>query len=67
MDERNQPIPTVWRKSSYSEAGSCIEVAHTDETVFVRDSKDRRRLPLFVSKLVWAAFLADIRSGKFDD
>lgn len=33
-----------WRKSSYSNsaAGSCVEVKHGLDAVFVRDSKDRR-------------------------
>jgi hypothetical protein len=33
-----------WRKSSYSNsaAGSCVEVKHGLNAVFLRDSKDRR-------------------------
>ena len=28
-----------WRKSSFSEAGNCVEVSTHERSVFVRDSK----------------------------
>ena len=66
MDHREQSIDVVWRKSSHSEAGSCVEVAHTAELVFVRDSKDRAGRVLRFPHLAWASFLADMRSSLFD-
>lgn len=67
MDQRAQPIPVVWRKSSYSEAGNCVEVGCTAQVILVRDSKNRAGPVLSFSKLTWAAFLADVNSGLFGD
>jgi hypothetical protein len=34
------PVPTRWRKSSYSEnAAGCVELANLDQAMAVRDSK----------------------------
>ncbi|ROO63059.1 uncharacterized protein DUF397 [Micromonospora sp. Llam0] len=30
----------IWRKSSRSDDGNCVEVAHTIDTVLIRDSKN---------------------------
>ncbi|MET8819704.1 MULTISPECIES: DUF397 domain-containing protein [Streptomyces] len=48
-----------WYKSSYSSAqgDSCIEVAITEQTVHVRDSKDVARRPLGVGRRGWAQFV----------
>lgn len=50
----------VWFKSSYSGGGggNCVEVALTAQAVHVRDSKDTRIRPLFVSPTAWSAFTA---------
>lgn len=46
-----------WRKSSYSVAqGECIEVAPTPGMVGVRDTKDRTRGNLAVTRTTWQAF-----------
>ncbi|MBW4716922.1 DUF397 domain-containing protein [Saccharothrix obliqua] len=36
------PIPTAWRKSSYSggNGGACVELAHAGSRLLVRDSKN---------------------------
>ncbi|NIL50930.1 DUF397 domain-containing protein [Streptomyces sp. 2BBP-J2] len=48
-----------WYKSSYSSAqgDSCIEVAVTEQTVHVRDSKDVRRPHFAVSREEWSWFV----------
>ncbi|WP_431986951.1 DUF397 domain-containing protein [Streptomyces griseoflavus] len=48
-----------WYKSSYSSAqgDSCIEVAITEQTVHVRDSKDVARRPFAVGRDGWAHFV----------
>jgi hypothetical protein len=38
MDKADAPASS-WRKSSFSEAGNCVEVADRGELVLVRDSK----------------------------
>lgn len=62
MDQHDQPISIVWRKSSYSEAGSCVEVAQSAMSVLVRDSQDRLGPVLCIPQSMWAKFLSDIRS-----
>nr|WSX76120.1 DUF397 domain-containing protein [Streptomyces sp. NBC_00899] len=59
---------TTWRKSSYSggDNGSCVEVA--DDLVGavpVRDSKDPQGPALVFPAAAWAAFVADVKAGRF--
>jgi hypothetical protein len=53
-----------WYKSSYSNGagGSCVEVKHSYDTVFVRDSKDRRidQPAIGMSTTGWNSFLNTI-------
>ncbi|MFH8973585.1 DUF397 domain-containing protein [Streptomyces sp. NPDC017890] len=48
-----------WYKSSYSSAqgDSCIEVAITEQTIHVRDSKDVSRPPFTMTRESWAYFV----------
>jgi hypothetical protein len=52
-------IELAWFKSSYSggNGDSCVEVAVTDQTVHVRDSKDITRQPFAVDRDEWARFV----------
>lgn len=56
---------TAWRKSSHSNAsGNCVEVAVTDASIRVRDSKQRGRGPVLeFSPADWAAFLRLANDG----
>ena len=56
----------VWQKSSYSQSGSCVEVAFVDGAIAVRDSKDRGGPTLVYTPDEWTAFLAGVRDGEFD-
>ncbi|MFF0450621.1 DUF397 domain-containing protein [Streptomyces sp. NPDC004609] len=53
----------AWFKSSYSgTAGdNCIEIAATDQTVHVRDSKDLARPHFAVGRDGWSAFVQYVR------
>jgi hypothetical protein len=52
----------VWRASSRSSAaGNCVEVAHLDEVVAVRDSKDRHGPVLVVNRASWTEFVAHLK------
>jgi Domain of unknown function (DUF397) len=55
-----------WRKSSASGNSNCVEVALTDEHVWVRDTKDRRGPVLHFTAREWAAFVQGVRQGEFD-
>ncbi len=60
----------VWKKSSYSGANGCVEVAFIAGQVAVRDSKHRsksQRGPALVfTPVEWDAFLRGVRDGEFD-
>ena len=55
-----------WRKATYSSGngGNCIEVAATDQTVAVRDSKDPDGPRLTFEALAWQAFAAKIKGKR---
>ena len=47
-----------WRKSTRSSGnGQCVEVAHLDEVVAVRDSKNPDGPKLILTRHEWAAFI----------
>ncbi|MGA6204605.1 DUF397 domain-containing protein [Nocardia testacea] len=53
----------IWFKSSHSQhGGDCVEVAHLDEVVGVRDSKDTTGPVLMFTPAEWDGFLRDISS-----
>ncbi len=56
----------TWRKSSYSLANGCVEVADIDGKVGLRHSKDRRGPVLLFTPSEWRAFLDGVRDGEFD-
>jgi Domain of unknown function (DUF397) len=55
-----------WRKSSWSNANGCVEVAFVEDRVAVRDSKHRGGPVLVFTAQEWAAFLGGVRDGEFD-
>ncbi|HEY1644711.1 MAG TPA: DUF397 domain-containing protein [Streptosporangiaceae bacterium] len=56
----------IWRKSSRSGSGNCVEVARNlPGVVAVRDSKDPAGPALAVTPEGWAAFTGSIRAGDF--
>jgi hypothetical protein len=59
----------IWRKSSFSESGNCVEVAALpDEKVGIRDSRDKNEngLILTFTPDEWRAFLSGVKHGEFD-
>jgi len=57
----------VWRKSSESLNGDCVEVASLPGGVAVRDSKNPDGAMLGFSRSEWRAFLRGANQGEFDD
>ncbi|WP_219414574.1 DUF397 domain-containing protein [Pseudonocardia nigra] len=58
-----------WRKSSFSggNQGDCVEVAFlADNTVAVRDTKDRAVPAHRYPGAAWDAFIAGVRAGEFE-
>jgi hypothetical protein len=58
----------AWRKASRSSTnGGCVEVAaNLPGVVAVRDSKRPEGGAHVVSRATFAAFLADVRAGRYD-
>jgi Domain of unknown function (DUF397) len=58
----------VWRKARQShQNGGCVEVAaNLPDVVAVRDSKRPEGGAHVVGRAAFAAFLADVRSGRYD-
>lgn len=51
-----EPDGALWRKSSYSSSGDCVEVAPVPGGVLVRDSKNPDGPVLAVAATGWQAF-----------
>lgn len=62
------PAPAIWRKSSRSSSngGNCVEVAHLDHAVAVRDSKNPHGPKLIINTAGWRAFTRRIKIGEHD-
>lgn len=56
----------VWRKSTNSSDGQCVEVAFVDSAIGVRDSKNPTGAMLEFNGGEWSAFLKGVKSGEFD-
>jgi hypothetical protein len=56
-----------WRTSSRAcEAGSCVEVAVTEERVLLRKSTDPEGPRLDFSRSAWSDFIAAVRADEMD-
>lgn len=60
------PEPRVWRRSTRSDHGQCVEVAFTRSLVHVRNSRDPRGAALAFTTPEWEAFLAGAVAHEFD-
>ncbi|WP_075021015.1 MULTISPECIES: DUF397 domain-containing protein [Actinomadura] len=60
MDRAERPR-VIWRQSSRTGNGDCVEVAFDGASVFVRDSKDRRGAVLVISGEQWLHLRRSIR------
>lgn len=44
----------------------CVEVAHKDDVIAVRNSIDLTKKTVFFTKAEWQAFVAGVKNGEFD-
>jgi hypothetical protein len=52
-----------WHKSSHSSAnGQCVEVAHLDQAVAIRDSKNPDGPKLIFTRHEWAVFVRGLKN-----
>lgn len=60
------PSKLKWRKAQSSvNNGACVEVAHADSLVAVRDSKNPAGPVLTYTRHEWAIFLENAKKGVF--
>ena len=53
-----------WQKSSHSSAnGQCVEVAHLNQAVAVRDSKNPHGSTLIFTRREWSTFIREVKGG----
>ena len=56
----------MWRKSSRSTVGECVEVAVLPDRVLVRDIKDPDGSVLSFAYSEWRSFTRSVTEGEFD-
>jgi hypothetical protein len=56
-----------WRKSRYSgNSGNCVEVAHLNNSIAVRDSKNSNSQALSFTSSAWATFIRSVKHKEFE-
>jgi hypothetical protein len=61
------PITASWQKSKTSlDVNECVQVIHSQEHVWVRDSKNPRGSVLGLTRAGWTAFLVGVQRDEFD-
>jgi hypothetical protein len=58
--------PRTWRRSSYCDAGSCVEVIVAEHAVYVQDSAGETDAVLAFTPRSWQAFVNGIKADAFD-
>ncbi len=62
-----EPLGAVWRKSTRSAQGNCVEVSFSGETILVRDTKaGGEGATLAFTPGEWTAFTEGVRLGEFE-
>ena len=63
MAQPGRPTSLAWRKSKFSEAGNCIEVARGELGILVRDSKGSEHMVASISVSAWSRFIGLIKEN----
>jgi Domain of unknown function (DUF397) len=61
-----RPAPSLWRKSTKSSHGGCVEVRFVAGSVQLRNSRDPAGPILVFTTNEWDAFLAGAQEREFD-
>ncbi|MEU2093024.1 DUF397 domain-containing protein [Nocardia beijingensis] len=56
-----------WRVSSFTDNGTCVEVAGSGDTVFVRNSNNRAAGMLSFTRAEFSAWVKGCAAGEFND
>lgn len=56
----------LFRRSSFSTQGNCVEVGNRGDHVVLRHSRHREQGTLVFSQAEWAAFVLGVKHGEFD-
>ncbi|MES9539105.1 MULTISPECIES: DUF397 domain-containing protein [unclassified Actinomadura] len=59
--DRTERSQVVWRKSSRSGGGNCVEIAFDGDSVLMRDSTDRLSAVLSISSVQWLLLRSSLR------
>lgn len=59
---RTFPEVSIWRVSSWSAGGNCIEVANRKSVIHVRDTKDRSKGLLSFPAVAWEEFTRAVQT-----
>jgi hypothetical protein len=57
----------VWRKSTFSTSGECVEIAGIADTIALRNSNNPERAMLPFERTEVGRWIAAIKAGEFDD
>ena len=66
MTGASRPEGLPWTTSSYCNGGDCVQVAQTESSVFLGDSKNPNGPALSYTRSGWERVINNIKSGKFD-
>ena len=55
-----------WKRSSYCDGGTCVEVATVGDHTLIRDSKDPDGPMLRFTAAEWDAFVSGVKGNEFD-
>ncbi|MEV0900304.1 DUF397 domain-containing protein [Actinoplanes sp. NPDC049802] len=60
-------LDQTWRKSTRSgDNGACVEIRRVDDTIELRDTKDRSKPAHTFTLAEWEAFIGGAKDGEFN-
>lgn len=56
----------TWRKSSFCQAGECVEIVRQNDVILLRNSTHPENIVRYTPE-EWRVFAAAVRAGEFSD